>query len=387
MFYNRWIQIANIPLSQFLFGVRQAGKTYYLKNQLNYDLYIDLLKQEERHELQREPKILEYRILQIQSNKKTVIIDEIQKAPKLLDEIQRLIELFPDCRFILTGSSARKLKHNQSNMLGGRALQNFLFPLTYKELGQQFNLKKMLQFGGLPLLWSKARGYEAEVLSSYAETYLKQEIMEEALTRNIPAFAQFLELAALENGNGINYTNFARETAVSSKLIKEYYNILEDTLLGFFLRPFTKSHRKRLQKQARFYFIDNGIAFAASKSLKRELIPGSTEYGKAFETFVLSEIYKAIHYNKMECEMTYFLTSDGAEVDLILSQHSKIIAVEIKSSANPRTPSGLLSFIKDHQYEQAFCLTTAETAMKRGDIIYIPWKQFIDKLYEGTLFV
>jgi len=220
------------------------------------------------------------------------------------------------------------------------------------------------------------------LLKSYVETYLKEEIQQESLTRNLPAFAKFLELAAFENGNVINYQSIARETGVNSKTIKEFFQILEDTLLGFLFPPYSGSHRKRIISHPKFYLFDCGIATALRGELSKSLIAGSPPYGRAFEHFIVLETKRALDYREREARISFFRTSDGAEVDLILELRGEIWAVEIKSSSEPSLADvrGLRSFMKDHKYQRAICACQTPRPYTAEGVEFLPWQQFISQL-------
>ena len=316
-----------------------------------------------------------------------IIIDEIQKVPHLLNEVYRAIESKTKPKFNLTGSSARKLKRNQANMLGGRAITFRLFPFSYFETKERFSLNSFLHFGGVPNVFLADNDETKKLLlESYVTTYLKEEIFDEALTRNLPAFSKFLDLAGFENGNIINYTTIAREIGVFSKTVKEYFNILTDTLIAFILPPFVKSQRKRLISHPKFYFADIGIVFALKRMLSIELTEGSPIYGDSFEHFIILETIKAVSYLCEEIELSYFRTKDGAEVDLILEKHGEIIAIEIKSSEMPRKLAGLKSFLKDHHVNKALCVCRTPRAYTQNGIHFVPWQSYIELFYEKKLF-
>ena len=202
----------------------------------------------------------------------------------------------------------------------------------------------------------------------------------------MPAFTKFLDLAGYENGNVINYSNIAREVGTSSNVIKEYFSILEDTLLGFYLHPFYKSHRKRIINHPKFYLIDTGLVFAIKKMLSIELIKGTQLYGDAFEHFIILEVMKSIVYLGEEMNTWFFRTSDGAEVDLILEKHGMIIPIEIKSSQNPQKLTGMKSFLHDHTVHNAYCVCKTPRPYKLNKITYIHWQNFIEKLYKSNIF-
>jgi len=383
----RTLSLDNLSTSCFLFGPRQAGKTWLLKNTVKFDMYIDLLSEKERIRYIKSAGVLLSEIAGLNKKKALIVIDEIQKAPGLLDEVHRAIESPLKPIFILTGSSARKLKRNQANMLGGRAITFRLFPFSYFETKNTFSLQEFLHYGGIPNIYlADDNSIKKMMLESYVNTYLKEEIFDEALTRNLPAFTKFLDLAGFENSRIINYSNIAKEIGVSSKLIKEYFNILEDTYLGFYLTPYTKSHRKRLVLHPKFYLIDTGIAFAIKKMLGIELQEGTPIFGNAFEHFIILETKKAISYNNEEINMYFFRTSDGAEVDLILEKHDKTIAIEIKSSALPQKLSGIRSFLKDHSVSSALCVCGTPRVYEQNGVRFLPWQKYIQSLYEGTIF-
>lgn len=380
---KRTLDIPKFRHSLFLFGPRQVGKTYLIKHTLSPDVFLDLLNQSEFLRYSKDVSILSKEVAAIIKEKCLVVIDEIQRCPDLLNEIQILIENRPGIQFVLTGSSARKLKRAGVNLLGGRAITLHLHPLIYEELGTGFSLEETLHFGTLPNIYlEKTEEDKIRLLRSYIETYLKEEIQQEALTRNIPAFARFLELAGFENGNILNFQNIARETGVHSKTIKEYFHILEDTLLGFLFYPFTKSHRKRLVTHPKFYFFDLGVTSALRGELLRKLIPGTSNFGKAFEHYIILEIKRLIDYREREIKMSYFRTTDGAEVDLILELGPDIWAIEIKASQQPSMSDlrGLRSFMDDHKVSRAICVCITPRIYKSGEIEFLPWKDFLDQL-------
>ncbi len=384
---SRTLVLNQIDFSCFLFGPRQTGKTWLLKHTVNSDIYIDLLNGKERLRYIKNPAILFSEIVGLKKKNALVVIDEVQKIPGLLDEVHRAIESEWHPQFFLTGSSARKLKRNQANMLGGRAVTFHLFPFSYFELKEIFSLDSYLKFGGVPNVYlAKNDSAKKMLLESYVRTYLNEEIINEALTRNLPAFSMFLDLAGFENGHIINYSNIAREIGVSSNTIKEYFNILVDTHIGFFLQPFFKSHRKKLTNHPKFYFVDTGISFALKKILSVELTEGTSLFGDAFEHFIILETKKALSYLREEINLYFFRTSEGAEVDLILEKHREIIAVEIKSSEMPQKLTGLKSFLKDHKVNKALCVCRTPRVYEQNGITFVPWQDYVEQLYEQSLF-
>jgi predicted AAA+ superfamily ATPase len=384
---TRFLSLTDLKSSAFLFGGRQVGKSWLLKHTLKPDIYLDLLKESELVRYTRNRERVFNEIEALHKKDALIIIDEIQKAPGLLDEVHRAIESSMTPRFILTGSSARKLKRSHANMLGGRALSLKLFPFAYPEVSASFSLSTFLQFGGLPPIYlTESKSLKKSLLEGYINTYLKEEIYEESLIRNLPAFTRFLDLAAYENGNIINYTNISREVGVSSNVVKEYFSILEDTLLGFYLYPYHKSQRKRIISHPKFYFNDPGLVFALKRMLSIELMEGTSLYGNAFEHFILLEVMKAISYLGEEITASFFRTTDGIEVDLILEKHGEIVAIEIKSSPNPQKLSGLKSFLSDHSVRKAYCVCQTPRPYQQNNVLFIPWQDFIQQLYERSLF-
>ena len=381
--FNRLLDLKKYNGSFFLFGPRQVGKTYLIEHTLSPDIYINLLEQREYLRYAKDVSLLSREVEALKKTNSQIVIDEIQRCPDLLNEVQILMGKRPGAQFILTGSSARKLKRAGVNLLGGRAITLNLHPLTYKEAGGAFSLAKALRFGGIPSIVARQNETEKiRSLKSYVEIYLKEEIQQEALTRNIPAFARFLELAAFENGNVINYQGIARELGIHSKTVKEYFQILEDTLLGFLFSPYSGSHRKRIITHPRFYFFDRGVVTALRGELSQNLTAGTPPYGRAFEHFVILELKRFLDYRERDARISFFRTSDGAEVDIILELGKEVWAVEIKSSAEPAAAEvrGLKSFIKDHRFDRALCVCQTPRPFSGEGIEFLNWQDFLAAL-------
>lgn len=379
----RTLNLANYKTSLFLFGPRQVGKTYLIKHTAPASLFIDLLKHSELMRYARDASILSREVEAINKDNCRIVIDEIQRCPRLLDEIQLIMGDKPAVQFILTGSSARKLIRAGVNLLGGRAITLHLHPFTFEELADKFNFEEALHFGTIPsVALADNQQDKIRLLKSYVEVYLKEEIQQEALTRNIPAFNVFLELAAYENGNILNFQNIAREVGVHSKTIKEYFSILEDTLLGFLLYPYLKSTRSKIISHPKFYFFDCGLVSSLQGRLSHKIISGTALYGKAFEHWIILEIRCFLDYYELEAKMSFFRTADGAEVDLILETSSEVWAVEIKSLRDPRLSDvrGLRSFVKDHRYDKAVCVCLTPRAFIDNGIEFLPWRDFMRQL-------
>ncbi len=369
--------------SFFLFGPRQVGKSTFLKSHFAKNVLIyDLLNYREYIKLVEDPSILEQELKAKDPSIKYIIIDEIQKIPELLDEVHRILESPNPPIFILSGSSARKLKRDSANMLGGRALTYNLFPLTHIELGDAFDLNKALNIGSLPAVYLAEEDPE-KILRSYVETYLEEEIQAEALVRNMGSFSRFLRLAADENGNILNFSNIARDTATERKLVKEYFQILEDTLIGFFLLPFDKAGRKKLAKHPKFYFFDTGVQRAIAKQISLKLEPGTSLYGKAFEHFIILELIRLNHYLDKDYEFSFYRTNDNAEVDLIIETPLKeTFAIEIKSGTNidGRELKGLKSFKELIPKAKLLCVSLVERRRVVGDVTIVPWQEIFEIL-------
>jgi len=319
--------------SFFLFGARGTGKSTYLKKEFGDKChFINLLEDEPLMRYSSHPDRLATDLKLLDLKKKWVVIDEIQKIPKLLDSVHHLIEE-RGYKFILTGSSARKLKRQSANLLAGRAFNYQMYPLTHLEIGDDFDLDDYLQWGGMPKIFSLGKDDKAEFLRSYTQTYLREEVLQEQIVRNGIAFRSFLEIAAQTNGTLINFSKIAKDINVDTKTIQSYYQILEDTLVGFFLPAFHKSIRKSVGLQPKFYLFDLGVKRALDSTLQQKLTPKSSSYGKAFEHFIICEILRINSYSRSDYHLYHYHTTAGGEVDLVLTRGREVIAIEIKSTS------------------------------------------------------
>ena len=373
------IQKLDLPpdRSAFLWGPRKTGKTTLLLQQFPHACWIDLLNYDLFLSLSQRPTKLR-QILEAQSSK-TVVIDEVQKIPHLMDEIHWLIEN-RSFRFILSGSSARKFRRGKGNLLGGRAWRYELYPLVTKEL-KDINLDKALHTGLLP---SHYLSSDSEMdLKAYVHDYLREEIQAEALTRNLPAFSRFLQSAAITNGMLLNYSNAARESGVSVKTIREYYQILEDTLIGRQLLPWKKSKKRRLIETSKFFFFDMGIVSALLSY--KSLTPGTREYGRAFEHFILQECWAYRHYSRLDFPIAFWRTASGAEVDLVLGDGE--VAIEIKSTENVgERPKGLHLFHEECKSKKSFIISRDPLPRRlSSNITVLPWQVFCEMLWDGEI--
>ena len=378
--FNREIRPAKSK-SYFLFGPRQTGKSTFVKSLLtDRDLYIDLLPQRDFLNYAKNPGSVREEILAHlkRCDNPLCVIDEIQKIPTLLDEVHELIES-KGVRFILTGSSARKLRRGGANLLAGRAYTYRLFPLTFTELGSLFDLERALRTGTLPVLWGLDEEDPLEFLKSYTETYLKEEVAAEGLVRNIGPFAQFLDIAAANDGETVNFNNVARECSVSVKTVQQYFQILEDTFLAFKIPAWSRSERRRMVSHPRYYFFDTGVTNALAHTLTNQLNPNV--FGRRFEQFVICQLMSSIDYRRLDLELFYWRTSHGAEVDVLLCQGNRIVcALEIKSSQNigVQRLGGLKSFMEDNRDVPAYVLGRGQKRrLLKYDILLMNWDDFI----------
>lgn len=377
--YKRLQKFQNLGReSCFLWGPRQAGKSTLLKTHFPTSPYYDLLLSDEFGRLNRQPSLLREELL-ASPPKAPVIVDEVQKIPQLLDEIQWLI-VNKNIQFILCGSSARKLKRGSGNLLGGRALRYELFPLVSQEI-PEFDLLRALNHGCLPRLYQSEH---PELLArSYIGDYLKEEIAAEALTRNVPAFARFLEIASFSNGEVVNFTNIARESGVSSPTVKEYFQILIDTLLARFVPSFQKKAKRRVVQAPKFYLFDIGIANAL---LKRGTISlGGEMFGRAFEQFIFQEVIAHSHYSGQEYPVSYWRTSSGFEVDFVLGDRE--VALEVKGHAQVQAHHlrGMRAFREEHKPKEAIIVSMDPKPRVVDGIKILPWKTFLGALWGGDL--
>ena len=388
MFIER---IIKLPKNKnfFLFGPRQTGKSTLLKNRFVSDktLYYDLLKTDVYRNLLARPEVFRNEVTAALNSKEIshVIIDEVQKVPLLLDEVHSLVESDVRCFFILSGSSSRQLKRSQANMLAGRAWTFQLYPFSSVELKNNFDLNSALKYGTLPVIYlSVDEDEKRETLRSYVDTYIKEEIEIEANIRNLSGFLRFLPIAANQNGELVNYSNIARESGVSHHTVREYYKILEDTLLGFFLLPYGKSIRKRMVQHPKFYLFDPGIVTTLTNRLRADLQENSYEFGKAFEHFFLLEITRLNHYHRLDLALSFYRTERGAEVDCIIETPAgKTIAVEIKASANPSSSmlTGLKSFKEKAVDAQLILACRVERPQVIKDVTVLPWQDALELIH------
>ena len=375
--------------SFFLFGGRATGKSVYLQKQWSRSFkkgelfWIDLLEPEKEREFNLRPFQLVEQISALSKKPKFVVIDEVQKAPKLLDVAHYLIQK-KGLKFALTGSSIRKLKRGAANLLAGRAFLYKLFPLTFLELKQRFDLKSVLQFGSLPEIFNlKNKKDKIRYLNSYIHTYLKEEIVSEQIIRNIEPFRYFLEVAGQCNGLILNHSKIAREAGIDYKSSQRYFEILEETLLGFHLPAFSISIRKQQVKAPKFYLFDLGVARALAGLIDSPIQPSTYSFGSCFEHFVISEIYRLNEYLETHYKMSYLKTKEGLEIDLILQKGHQKILIEIKSTNKtlPQDLKHLKQIKKEFPKAKAFLLSLDKTSKKRDGISSLHWQTGLKKIF------
>lgn len=378
--------VLNKNHSFFLFGARNTGKSTLVADIFDQDssLFINLLDYDQYQRFASTPNVLYDIVTSLPPKVTHIIIDEVQKLPALLDVVHRLI-FETDKVFVLTGSSARKLKYGGANLLAGRAFVYALFPFTHIELGQQFNLEQALNYGTLPDIFKLSSDQDKkQFLLSYANTYLKEEVAGEQLVRDLDPFRRFLDVAAQSNGQILNFSKIARDTGVSDKTIKSYYSILEDTLVGFFLESYHGSFRKRLNLSPKFYFFDTGIARALTGMIDLPLRPGTNQYGYAFEHFIILECHRLAAYFKQTYKFSYLKTKEDAEVDLIIERPGlAILLIEIKSTAqvDERILKPFIKLSQEIDNSEAICLSNDPFARQIGPVKAMPWRQGLASIF------
>ena len=379
-------RILNIDLppqqSAFLWGPRKTGKSTYLKTRFPASLVYDLLKTDLFLEFSKRPSLLREQILSKDEDvlSSPIILDEVQKVPQLLDEVHWLLEN-KGLRFILCGSSARKLKRGKANLLGGRAWRYQMFPFVTPEL-DKLDLLKALNRGMIPVHYFQD-SYKKS-LRAYTQDYLKEEVFDEGLTRNIPAFSRFFDAMGFSHGELTNFSNIARECGVDSKTVKEYYQILKDTLLGDFIEPFKRRpNRQIISRASKFYLFDVGVAGAITKRHVRQ--KRGIDFGKAFEHFILMELTAHSSYNEIDYEINFWRTKSGLEVDFILGGGETAIEVKGASSINNRDLRPLNGFIETYAPRRAIVVCNEKEERIVGKIRIMPWRNFLRDLWNGKI--
>ena len=370
--------------SAFLWGARKTGKSTYLKERFPDSVVYDFLKTDLFLEMSKKPSLLREQLLAKEASalKKPIILDEVQKVPQVLDEVHCLIEN-KGLRFVLCGSSARKLKKGHANLLGGRAWRYELFPLVSREI-EKFNLLKALNHGLIPFHYLQSDLDCRKSLEAYVQDYLRQEIFAEGLTRNIPAFSRFFDAFGYSHGEITNYCNIARECGVDSKTVKEYYQILIDTLLAIRVEPFKKRQsRQVITKASKYYMFDVGVAGYLTKRHLAE--QKGAEFGKAFEHFLLMEIIAYRSYAAKDFAVNFWRTKSGLEVDFVLGQGE--VAIEVKGTAriDGKDMNGLEAFIQSCSPKRSIVVCNEKERRIHGKIEILPWEIFLQQLWAGKI--
>ncbi len=382
--FKRKLELPHVPgESFFLWGPRQSGKSMLLRTTYPDAIWYDLLKTDLYVQLTERPSRLREELLaEAERKNRFVVIDEIQKVPSLLDEVHWLIE---NAGFVfgLCGSSARKVRKGHANLLGGRAVRYELFGLVSSEIGDSFDVVRMINHGYLPRHYLSA--LHETLIRSYVHDYLKEEVAAEALVRNLPTFSHFLSAAALSDTELVNYSTIARECGISSPAVKEYFQILIDTMLAGFLEAYRKRPKRRVIQAAKFYFGDVGVVNHLAK--RGKLVPGSELFGKAFENWVFHELSAHRVYSDLYYDLSYWRLASGIEVDFIAGDME--LAIEAKASAKITMDQlrGLRELIIDHpKLKRRIVVCLEERARKTEDGIEImPAKVFAQHLWAGGL--
>ena len=382
-YINRNVDLCKIleNKSLFLFGPRQTGKSSFIKNQLmNNDIamFWTLLDGRLRLKVLADPSILRQEVEVRNLRDCIIIIDEIQKCPELLDEVHFLIEE-RNIRFLLTGSSARKLRSSGVNLLGGRATQRHFHPFNFAEIGNHpnYNLSYIFEHGLLPSMFLSSD--IEEDLSAYVDTYLTEEIAAEGFSRNIPNFARFLTVASVSNSQLINYTNIASDSQVPVQTVKQWFQVLEDTLLGYQVESFTNTKKRKAITTSKFYFFDIGIA----RALRNIPTPkeNTTEFGEYFEHLICMELKSWIDYKHPRSNLTYWRSTSNMEVDFCIDEE---IAIEVKSSSNVNEKhlKGLKALREEGIFNRYVVVCQEEHPRIIDGIEILPWKYFFDELWK-----
>ncbi|MCX7049256.1 MAG: AAA family ATPase [Candidatus Sumerlaeota bacterium] len=374
-FVERTLDLAALlrKKSYFLLGPRQTGKTSLVRHSLKDTKVYDLLDSSTFLALNQNPSRIGQ---ELGPRDHTVVIDEIQRMPELLNEVHRLIET-RGTRFLLTGSSPRKLRRGGVNLLGGRARTKYLHPLTCRELGSRFDLRRAIRRGLLPSIYFSDE--PRADLEAYAGLYLQQEIVAEGATRNIPAFSRFLKVAASCNGTMINFSSVASDAQVARTTIYEYFEILKDTLVLRELPTWKKTKMRKPLVSSKYYFFDVGVV---SVLQGREFRPGTPEFGEAFETYLMHELTAHSDYVS-SAPLSYWRSASGYEVDFIIGDHT---AVEVKAKENValRDLRSLLALAEEKQMKRYICVSLEPRARKLEEgILVLPYRDFLEALWAG----
>ncbi len=380
---ERTLQIVLPPQqSAFLWGPRKTGKSTYLRSAFPASITFDLLQTDLMLELTKSPALLRERLLATRPEelRSPVILDEVQKVPQLLDEVHWLIEN-RGLSFILCGSSARKLKRGGANLLGGRAWRYEMHPLVSVEIGD-LNLLQALNRGLVPSHYLSPQYRRS--LEAYVVDYLKEEVFDEGLTRNVAAFSRFFEAMGYSHGDLTSYANIARDCGVDAKTVKEYYQILVDTLLGIFVEPWKKrQERQVIGKAPKFYLFDVGVAGALTRRHIAE--ERGEQFGRALEHFVLMEVLAHRSYRELGYDIHFWRTKSGFEVDFVLGDGEVAVEVKGTSRVDPSDFRSLRAFIEDNRPHHAILVCNERAPRVVEGIEVLPWREFLARLWDGHI--
>ncbi len=380
-YIERQVPEENAGGSYFLFGPRGTGKSLWLKHRYPQAVFIDLLMPDTRRQLEARPERLR-EIVEGAGKNRIFIIDEIQKVPEILSLVHLLLEENKQRQFILTGSSSRKLKREGVDLLAGRATLRSFHPFLLSELGDEYPAEEALQTGLIPLVIDSPR--PGEVLRSYIDLYLKEEIQQEGLVRNIGAFSRVLETLSFSHASVLNQSEVAREAEVERKTVSGYIEIIEQMMLSRRLPVFSKRAKRQLIKHEKFYFFDAGVF--------RELRPkGPLDRtaeidGLALEGLVMQHLHAWADYSRRDCRIYYWRTKSGTEVDFVLYGQNTFAAIEVKNSRQVHSKGlkGLKAFTEDYPEAQPLLLYRGKETLKIDGIMCIPWQSFLENLRAGS---
>ena len=380
VYYSRLLDLTgeSRQRSFFLFGPRQTGKTWLLKKTFPNVPFYNLLLADVFLRVSQRPSMIREELLARGKFPQPVIIDEIQKLPLLLDEVQYLIEEY-GYRFILTGSSSRKLKRGGGNLLGGRARTKYLFPLVSQEI-PNYDLIRILNFGSIASIYNSLQP-EGD-LESYVGNYLKEEIQAEGLVRRIENFSRFLQVASLANAELVNFANIASDAGVPARTVEEYFLILQDTLVGALVEPFTKTKKRKAITTAKFYFFDVGVCNTLAG--RKEIKPKTELFGKVLEHFIFTELRAYLHYRNDQRPLSFWRSKSGYEVDFLLGDET---AIEVKASeqVSERHCTGLKALAEDIHLKKKVVVSMDSAPRKLQDIEVLPIKIFLQRLWEDGI--
>ena len=381
--FKRWLNLSGAQNETFfLWGPRQTGKTTLLRQTFPEAVWIDLLRAEEFRRYLQNPEFLRQEVSD-RNQTPFVVVDEIQKLPLLLDEVHWIHENL-GIQFALCGSSARKVKRGHANLLGGRAIRRELFGLVSGEIGHEFDLTRILNHGYLPRIYQT--NSPKRLLHAYVANYLKEEVASEGLVRNLPVFSEFLSVAALSDTEPVNFSNIARECGVSSHTVKNYFQILEDTLLGTWLPVYRKRPKRRIAVGPKFYFSDVGVVNFLTRRHRME--PKSELFGKAFENWIHHELRSFNSYAESFAHLSYWRLTTGVEVDFIVNDMELAIEAKAASKITDRHLKGLRELKAEHPTMARRLLVCLEPKARRTSdgIEIVPFSQFTDQLWNKALF-